>query len=145
MNLPAEHGRYPCRAQPLREREEVIIQIPATAGQWQLVAKSDVGLDRQQAVYCSESRGRRGLGMVQKLAQPDLAQASGDVPADNCKLHFICPGREQSESLMQGADPRINYALRPARICACAGLTVYANSVSGCRQPPRQRSPAAAA
>ena len=87
MNLLAEHGRYPCRAQPLREWEEVVVQIPATAGQWQLVAKSDVELDRQQAVYCSENRGRRGLGMVQELAQPDLAGASGDVPAGQLRLH----------------------------------------------------------
>ena len=33
VNLAAEHGRYPRRAQPLREREEVVIQIPAAARQ----------------------------------------------------------------------------------------------------------------
>lgn len=93
MNLPAEHGRYPCRTQPLRKREEVVIQIPATARQWQLVAKPDVELDRQRAVYRSESRRRRGLGIVQELAQLDLARASGAVPAgqlrDCAKGHTV--------------------------------------------------------
>ena len=87
MNLPAEHGRYPRRAQPLREREEVVIQIPATARQWQLVAKPDVELDRQRAVYCSENRRRRSLGIVQELAQPDLARTSGAVPTGQLRLY----------------------------------------------------------
>ena len=35
VNFTAEHGRYARRAQSLREREEVVIQIPATASQRQ--------------------------------------------------------------------------------------------------------------
>lgn len=50
-NLAAEHGRYACRAEPLREREKVVIQIPAAARQCQLPTESDSELDRQQAVY----------------------------------------------------------------------------------------------
>ena len=69
----AEHGRYARRAQSLREREEVLIQIPATTHQRQLVTKPDVELHRQQAVYCREHRRRLGFGMVKELAQPDLA------------------------------------------------------------------------
>jgi hypothetical protein len=39
VNLPAEHSRYPCRTQPLRKRQEVVVQIPATARKWEIVAR----------------------------------------------------------------------------------------------------------
>jgi hypothetical protein len=61
VNFTAEHGRYACRAQPLREREEVVIQVPATARQWQVIAKPDGEFDRHQAVHCSDHRRRHSL------------------------------------------------------------------------------------
>jgi hypothetical protein len=56
------------RAQPLGEREEVVIQVPAAAGEWQLAGKPDGELDRQQAVQCSQSRRSYGLSMIQEAA-----------------------------------------------------------------------------
>jgi hypothetical protein len=47
VNLAAEHGRYALRAQPLRERQEVVIQVPATARQRKFAAKPDGEFDRQ--------------------------------------------------------------------------------------------------
>jgi hypothetical protein len=87
MNLAAEHGCYARRAQPLRERKEVIIQVPAAAGQWQLIGKPDGELDRQQAVYGSHYRRSHCLSVVEEAAQPDLTGTSSSVPAGQPRHH----------------------------------------------------------
>ncbi len=107
VNLTAEHGRYARRAQPLREREEVVIQVPATVRQCQLAAKPDGELDRQQAVYCSDHRRRHGLGVVREVAKPDLARASGNVPASQPGLHAeALTARRAAVQRRHAFDPR---------------------------------------
>lgn len=68
VNLAAKHGGYAFRAQPLRERKEVVIKIPATARQSQFAAKPCRELDRQQAVYYSDHRRSTALAWSRKSA-----------------------------------------------------------------------------
>src|SRR6266699_2657421 len=86
MDLAAEHSRYTCRAQPLDEREEIVVQIPPAAGQGYMHRKSDDEFHGQAAVHCCQLGCGRGLGVAEEVAQPDLTWTPGTVPAGQLRL-----------------------------------------------------------
>lgn len=85
MHFAPEHGHSPVGAQTLRNREEVVIEVTAACGQWNVARQSHNQLNCQWP-HDTSNRTSDTVNMRQERRESDLAGTPGPVPA--CKLRL---------------------------------------------------------